>query len=125
MKVELNIGTVMNNGHEYHDVDQVREAIHFILDPTSLNSNINSRVSTDSHGDWGEEKTIVVEVDIMRGNFPRRKLIESVRHICHMMSQDAIAVYIPDLDHGELIWNGNYTGGKYEFNLNYFTRYRL
>lgn len=120
MKVELNIGTVMNNGHEYQDVDQLREAIHFILSPTLA---VGSRVSTDSHGDWGQEKTIVVDVDIMNGKFPRKKLIESVRHICHIMCQDAIAVYIPEIDHGELIWNRSYTGGKYEFNLDYFTRY--
>lgn len=67
-------------------------------------------------GDWGTEQTYVARVPLQSSNI---ELINTIlEYMCIDFNQDAIAYMINGV--GYLAFNPNYTGERYEFNINYF-----
>lgn len=70
-------------------------------------------------GNWDPEPVFVPEIEV--GNVDRLK--SGLAALCDVLGEDSIAVAIlsPSVGSGVLIWNSNYSGEKYDFNLDYFT----
>ena len=70
-------------------------------------------------GDWEPELIMVPEIQVSNVERLKKGLVA----LCDVLSEDSIAVAIlsPDVGNGVLVWNTNYTGERYSFNLDYFT----
>lgn len=110
----LNIG--LNVG-KTEPKDQLQKSINEILAITE--DALFSIVSDSTYDDCKEvikERTLIVEVPLKsfygnQSDFGR---------LANNLNQDSVAFYIPRTKYGFLVFNRDYTGERYEFNLDYF-----
>lgn len=105
----LNIG--LNVG-DTEPTNQLRLSLQAIMDFDIIT---NVKV-VDGVGDWGNERTLVVELkNTMGGHYFKELLVV----LCRMLKQDAIA-YKTSQGKSGLVFNENYKGERYTFNPIYF-----
>lgn len=78
----------------------------------------SSDMKLSEGGDWPPEWVLVQEIEVSNVERLKKGLVA----LCDVLSEDSIAVAIlsPDVGNGVLVWNTNYTGERYSFNLDYF-----
>lgn len=112
LNIGLNVGDVYNKAHEEFTLNKIRTLFNpypYLLSFPPKKEGVS---------DWNEEQTLVVGVEsITLSPRMREKLIQ----LCIDLKQDAIALTYNDK--GEMIFNPNYKGERYEFKKEYFTRF--
>lgn len=108
----LNIG--LNVG-DTEPTNQLRLSLQAIMDFDIIT---NVKV-VDGVGDWGNERTLVVELKNTMGEHYFKELIVV---LCRMLKQDAIS-YKTSSNKCGLVFNDNYKGEKFEFNEKYFINF--
>lgn len=109
MTATLNIGL---NVKEKEDVKQLNKTISLVAQHEII---FNLKV-VKSTGDWGKERTLVIEIENSMGEDYFRDLL---KELCRQLNQDAIA-YKTSQGKGGLVYNADYEGEVYEFNEEYF-----
>lgn len=119
MIVRVNIGldNAINGGlGTYHTAQLLKLATR---DCATLKSY---RRVESAGGDWDAEPVLWAELEVLNSGDVHffKKALEG---ICTVLNEDAIAVAIvsPSIADGTIIWNPEYDGEKYDFNLEYFT----
>ena len=82
------------------------------------NKITSSETLLSDGGNWDPELVLVPEIDVHDVDRLKSGLVA----LCDVLGEDSIAVAIlsPTIGNGILVWNSNYTGEKYDFNLDYF-----
>jgi hypothetical protein len=110
--LELNIGLLRNTDKRPNDVSYITSVIKEDF------GNHDFRL-VSANGNWGEEVTYVASVPLLSSNV---ELINTIlEYMCIDFKQDAIAYMINGV--GYMVFNPNYMGEKFEFNINYFEKY--
>lgn len=110
MTAILNIG--LNVGKNKEEVKQLNLTLSNILKYEII---FNLKV-VKSTGDWGDERTLVVEIENSMGEHYFRELL---KELCKQLNQDAIA-YKTSQGKVGIVYNAEYEGEVYEFNEEYF-----
>jgi hypothetical protein len=110
--LELNIGLLRNTDKRPNDVSYITSVIKEDF------GNHDFRL-VSANGNWGEEVTYVASVPLLSSSVG---LIDTIlRYMCVEFNQDAIAYMLNGK--GKMVFNPNYMGEKFEFNINYFEKY--
>ena len=104
-KIEINIGL---NNNPYTAQEIVSAFVGYL---TSVKHNVQV-------GEWegADELTVVMEFSVQ--NVSVEKVRNMLKSLTDVFTQDAIAFRFNG--DGELVFNENYTGERYEFDENYF-----
>ena len=104
--MELNIGI-----SKRFTVSEALEAVKSIFNPVYM----DWRIKSDVQGNWeSDESTLIVRFDT-------DLTADAVTRLTELLGEDAIA-YITENEQA-LAWNPNYSGIKYDFDMNYFTKF--
>ena len=119
MIVRVNIG--LGNANKF-DFDCHTVARILDLATRDCASLIDYREVESAGGDWEPEKVLWAELEIITCD-EVSAFKDALESLCVVLNEDAIAVAIvsPRIADGTVIFNPNYTGEKYDFNLDYFT----
>ena len=110
--LELNIGLLRNT-------DKQENRVIGIYNNLNRDFGGHDYRIANGIGDWGKEKTYIARVPLQSSNI---KLINTIlEYMCIDFNQDAIAYMLDEV--GYIAFNPNYTGEKFEFNINYFERF--
>lgn len=110
--LELNIGLLRNTDNQPNKVEDIDKAIQ------ELFGNHDFKL-VNANGNWGSEETYVARIELKQNN---DKLLNSLlKGLCRKFNQDAIAYILNGV--GCMVFNHNYKGEKFEFNINYFERF--
>lgn len=109
MKVELNIGLLVNNGNNSQESQDVRQLV--ALDAlTACSDTVHARMEM-----CGEEPTLVAEIDVSFGRAGNVAYLLAV-----LLDQVAVAWYAPSIAFGEL--SGPQAALWGDFDINRFVR---
>lgn len=117
MKVLTNVGL---EGHGI-SAGSIRAILRNLL--RDGNRLVSDRVVKSDGGDWEPEYIVVHEIQVVSWC----SLDETLATLCGCLGEDAIA-YLPvfddarPIDNGYISWNPRYTGERFEFNHDYFTK---
>ena len=110
MTAILNIG--LNVGKQKEEVEQLNRTLVLVAKYEII---FNLKLSK-SKGDWGEERTLVIEIENSMGEHYFRELL---KELCKQLNQDAIA-YKTSQGKVGIVYNAEYEGEVFEFNEEYF-----
>jgi len=113
-KAVINIG--LNVGKE-ESQDQLSKALFQVVRYEVVT---NVKV-TDGKGDWGNERTLVLELENTMGEQYFQNLLNV---LCRVLKQDAIS-YKTSSGKSGLVFNDDYKGVRYEFNEKYFINFNV
>lgn len=109
MKVELNIGLLVNNGDNEQSAQDLRQLLALDI-LTACSDTVHARVDTD-----GEEPTLVAEIEVSFGR------AENVAYLLAVsLDQVAVAWYAPAVAFGAL--SGPQAASWGDFDLSRFVR---
>ena len=118
MIVRINLGLA-----NAHSADLSTQNVHDLLfHATAPYADLlDYREVQSEGGDWEPEPIYWVEFEILHDCVDRFK--RALESICTVLHEDAIAVAIvsPSIGEGTILFNPNYEGERYDFNLDYFT----
>ena len=121
MIVRLNIG--LENASKFDfDCDTIARLLD--LATRDCAELLSYRQVESSGGDWEPESILWAELEVSSSDQVHffRKSLEG---LCTVLNEEGIAVAIvsPAIAIGEgiIVWNPEYNGEKYDFNLDYFT----
>lgn len=113
MTAILNIG--LNVGNNKEEVEQLNRTLVLVAKYEII---FNLKLSK-STGDWGEERTLVIEIENSMGESYFKTLL---KEFCKQLEQDAIA-YKTSGGKGGIVYNADYEGEIFEFNEEYFVNF--
>jgi|LakMenEpi03Aug12_release.lakeMendotaPanAssembly.Ray.scaffolds.fasta_scaffold1924260_1 hypothetical protein len=110
--LELNMGLLRNTDNQPNNVTDIDNTIQGLLGKHDFKL-------VNAVGDWGSEETYVARIELKQNN---DKLLNSLlKGLCRKFNQDAIAYMLNGV--GYMVFNHNYKGEKFDFNINYFERF--
>lgn len=115
MKVELNIG-LGNNPFDASSAAMLTSNILSKHSATDIAFRESKGVYTGK-----DEDNIVMQFD-WYGD--KKSLTELLEALCVIMTQECIASYVPSWEEGQLSFSPLYEGERYEFDMQYFERWR-
>lgn len=78
------------------------------------------KVLQSSGGDWAPEPIIWANFTV-KDDISVTAMLRTLESVCVVLHEDSIAVKVEPYGHGKLVFNPNYKGEKYDFNVEYFT----
>lgn len=118
MIVRINIG--LGNASKFDfDCDTIARLLD--LSTRDCAQLLNYRQVESNGGDWEPESVLWAELYVSSSDEVHffKKALEG---LCTVLNEDSIAVAIvsPSIADGTIIYNPEYSGEKYDFNLDYF-----
>ena len=117
MRIELNIGLNVNGFESKNQGEKTLAVLELFF----INDLVKVRKESSSVDRQKEkieaENNMVVESQIKLTDLDKLALLPLI------LEQESIAVFIPEIGEGKLIFSRLYTGEKYDFNLSYFKRF--
>lgn len=110
--LELNIGLLRNIDNQPNKVEDITSSINKDFGKHDFRL-------VNANGNWGEEQTYVAIIPLQSENIELVNLL--LEYLCIEFNQDAIAYMLNGK--GKMVFNPNYKGEKFDFNINYFEKY--